>query len=89
VVVETAATVYVYEVTSREIVRPWEVDVIAPVPDSPGAEPAEAVITLTSCHPRYSATERFVVHGRLVESVPREQWVPSVLRAVPATPKEG
>ena len=83
VVVETAGTVYVYEVTSREVVRPWEVDVIDPVPDRPGDTPTEALITLTSCHPKYSATERFVVHGRLVESIPRGRWVPSAWLAAP------
>lgn len=77
VVVETAGDVYVYEVTSREIVRPTDIGVIGPVPGDPGGTPTEAMITLTSCHPKYSATQRFVVHGRLVESVPRAQWVPS------------
>lgn len=77
VVVETADQVYVYEVTSREIVRPGDVEVIAPVPDDPGTAPTEALLTMTSCHPKFSATERFVVHGRLVETVPRAQWVPS------------
>jgi sortase A len=77
VVVETAADVYVYEVTSREIVRPGDVEVLEPVPGEPGRTPTQALITLTSCHPKYSASERFVVHGHLVASVPREQWVPS------------
>jgi sortase A len=86
VVVETRGTVHVYEVTSREVVRPGDVEVIAPVPGDPGARPTSALLTLTSCHPRYSATERFVVHGRLVESLPREQWDPS--RWLPA-PAEG
>ena len=77
VVVETAGEVHVYEVTSRDVVRPSDVGVIAPVPDDPGAAPTEALLTMTSCHPKYSATERFVVHGRLVETVPRAQWDPS------------
>lgn len=77
VVVETAAEVHVYEVTSHEVVRPGDVEVIAPVPGEPGAAATEALITMTSCHPKYSATERFVVHGRLVETVPRADWVPS------------
>lgn len=77
VVVETAGTVHVYEVTERDVVRPTDVEVIAPVPEEPGAAPTQALITLTSCHPKYSATERFVVHGRLVESVPRAQWDPA------------
>ena len=83
VVVETAGTVHVYEVTSRDVVRPTDVEVIAPVPDAPGETPTQALITLTSCHPRYSATERFVVHGRLVESVPRAQWDPSAWLTTP------
>ncbi|WP_308279811.1 class E sortase [Phycicoccus mangrovi] len=74
VIVETAPTVYVYEITGREIVRPWQTEVIAPVPDSPGVKPTERMITMTSCHPKYSATERFVTHGRLVEAVPRAKW---------------
>ena len=86
VVVETAAEVHVYEVTSREIVRPGDVEVIAPVPGEPGDAPTQALLTMTSCHPKYSATERFVVHGRLVASVPRAQWDPS--RWLP-TPTEG
>jgi sortase A len=83
VVVETKGAVHVYEVTSREVVRPSDVEVIAPVPGDPGARPTTALITLTSCHPRYSATERFVVHGRLVESVPRERWNPAPWLAAP------
>ena len=83
VVVETATEVFVYEVTSRDVVPPGDVGVIAPVPTEPGASPTEPLLTLTSCHPRYSATERFVVHGRLVESVPRTDWDPSVAAAPP------
>ncbi len=74
VIVETKPTVYVYEVTGHEIVRPWQTEVIAPVPDEPAATPTEALLTLTSCHPEYSAEYRYVAHGRLVETVPRAQW---------------
>lgn len=77
VVVETAATVHVYEVASREIVFPSDVEVIAPVPSDAGAAPTAAVLTLTSCHPKFAATQRFVVHANLVESVPRAEWDPS------------
>jgi len=77
VVVETATQVSVYEVTGHEIVLPGEVEVIAPVPGAPGEVPDAAVLTMTSCHPRYSATQRFVVHASLVESVPRAAWDPA------------
>lgn len=74
VIVETKPTVYVYEITDREIVLPTQTEVIAPVPDAPGEKPTERLLTMTSCHPKYSATERFVTHGRLVKAVPRAQW---------------
>jgi sortase A len=83
VVVETLDTVHVYEVTSREVVRPTDVAVLAPVPDDPGAKATGAALTMTSCHPTYSATERFGVHGRLVKSVPRAQWDPSAWLSTP------
>jgi sortase A len=86
VVVETATEVFVYEVTSREVVGPRDVEVIAPVPGEPGEPPTRALLTMTSCHPRYAATQRFVVHGTLVETVPRARWDPTRWLA---TPTEG
>ncbi len=74
VIIETKATVYVYEITDREIVRPWQTEVIAPVPDEPGATPEEALLTMTSCHPKYSATERYITHGRLTDTIARADW---------------
>ena len=62
-----------------EIVFPSDVEVIAPVPSDAGAAPTAAVLTLTSCHPKFSATQRFVVHANLVESVPRAEWDPARL----------
>ncbi|MCA2189840.1 class E sortase [Nonomuraea cavernae] len=56
---------YTYRVTKQEIVRPDEVEVIAPVPGKPDARPSRAVITLTTCHPEYSAAQRLIVHGVL------------------------
>ena len=69
-VVRTEDTWYVYRVESTEIVRPQDVQVIAPVPNEPGAEPTQARITLTTCHPMFSARERFIVHGVL------DYWLP-------------
>ena len=73
VIVETAAGESVYAVTSHEIVRPWESDVIAPVPGDPAATPTKALLTLTSCHPRFSAKQRWIVHAELVRTRTREQ----------------
>lgn len=86
VVVETATDFFVYQVSESEIVLPTDVEVIAPVPGEPAASPVTAVMTMTSCHPKYSATQRFIVHGTLVETVPRAKWDPARWLA---PPKEG
>jgi len=57
-------------VPGREIVTPTAVQVIAPVPDHPRATATRALLTLTSCHPKYSARQRLVVHAQLVRAVP-------------------
>lgn len=69
-IVRTPSTWYVYRVTSSAIVTPQDVDVIAPAPGQPGVEPTERVITLTTCHPMFSARERYIVHGVL------DYWAP-------------
>lgn len=71
IVVETATAYIVYLVDDHAIVRPTQTDVIAAVPGEPGLEPTEAWLTMTSCHPMFSARERYVVHARLSETVPR------------------
>ena len=81
-VVRTPETWFVYRVTSHQIVLPEQVDVIAPVPGEPEAAPERAMITLTACHPMFSARERYIVHGEL------EGWVP-VADGVPAALTEG
>lgn len=78
-VVQTKDAWYVYSVTSHEIVLPTAVQVIAPVPNQPGAEPDNHYITLTSCHPMFSAAQRYVVHGELVYWAPTGHGVPAEL----------
>ena len=59
----------------RRIVAPSAGEVIAPVPGRLGLQPPpeqlRPVITLTTCHPRFSARQRMVIHGVLVRSVPK------------------
>lgn len=87
IVVETRATFYVYEVATHEIVLPSALEVIAPVPDLPGQSPTEAMLTMTSCHPKYSAQQRYIIHARLAATVKRADWVPAQYLTVP--PKAG
>lgn len=68
VVVETATAWFTYVLDESTIVSPGEVWVIEPVPGEPDATPTEALISLTSCNPRWASTERFIWWGHLVGS---------------------
>jgi sortase A len=52
-------------VPGRRIVDPAEVAVIAPVPGRLDAAPTGSYLTLTTCHPKYSAAERLIIHASL------------------------
>jgi sortase A len=79
IVLETGAGWYIYRTTRREIVPPTAVDVTAPVPERPGVRPIQAMLTFTTCHPRYSARKRLVVFGLLRDSLPRTGGEPAPL----------
>ncbi|MDL4816759.1 class E sortase [Actinomadura opuntiae] len=71
ILIDTRDHQYVYKVTDRRIVKPTEVDVTAPVPFHPGRRPTGRMITLTTCHPKYSAAKRMIIFGALASAVPR------------------
>jgi sortase A len=79
IVLETRTTFYVYRVTRTEIVAPTAVGVIAPVPDHPGQRPTVAMLTLTTCNPRWDNYQRLVVHAKLVRDAPRSAGTPTEL----------
>jgi LPXTG-site transpeptidase (sortase) family protein len=79
VVVETRSTWYVYRVTRNHIVTPDAVEVVAPVPGRPGVEPTRAMLTLTTCNPKWDNYERLIVHAELVDQQPRRDGRPEVL----------
>jgi sortase A len=79
VVVETPAGWDVYTVRRHEVVAPTQTDVIAPVPEEPAATPSAPWMTLTACHPRYSAAQRYVVFARLTDARPRSKGPPAAL----------
>ena len=59
-------------VVGREIVDPTDVGVIAPTPDKSGSNPSGNYMTMTTCHPKYSASQRMVVHAKLVATKPAQ-----------------
>lgn len=71
IVIETERLICTYAVERHLIVKPTDWEVVAPVPGEPGVTPTEAYLTMTSCHPLYSAAQRYIVHARLVGMVER------------------
>lgn len=83
VVVRTETTWYVYRVTESKIVMPWQTEVVAPVPGLKAGDPlpelTERYLTMTSCHPMFSAKERYIVHGTLDYWAPVSEGTPQEL----------
>lgn len=80
-VVQTREGWVTYRMTGSQVVLPSAVQVTLPVPGRPGVAPTEAVLTLTTCHPAYSAQRRLVVHALLQDVRPvaegRPAWLPA------------
>lgn len=76
---------YVYEVTDSQIVTPDHVETIAPVPNKPGVSPtaSDRWLTLTACHPMWSARERYIVHAKLDYWMPVSEGTPKELSETP------
>ncbi|WP_229076737.1 class E sortase [Actinoplanes sp. DH11] len=74
--VETRENWYVYKVYELDIVKPHQVEVVAAVPGKPKAKPSKAVLTLTTCNPKFNNYERLIVHAELVSTVARDQALP-------------
>jgi sortase A len=70
VYVQTKDGYYTYVFRNTEIVLPDRVDVIAPVPTDPAAQPVDRILTLTSCNPRFGAQERIIAYSVM------ESWRP-------------
>ena len=71
-------------VVGRQIVKPSQSEVILPVPgrrdlsfDAVPPEQRAALITLTTCHPQFSAKERMILHGVFVKQYPKDPANPN------------
>lgn len=83
VVVETRTAYSVYVVKRHTVVAPTAVEVVAPVPEKPGATPTGRWMTMTACHPKYSAAQRYVVFAELDHTYPRAEGLPAGTLTVP------
>jgi sortase A len=68
------------ELVGQEIVLPTNGGVIAPVPHQPGVTASSgemvSLMTLTTCHPRFSDKERLIVHAILVDQLAKDPSKP-------------
>jgi sortase A len=68
--VQTADGYYTYAFRGLEYVRPNGVGVLDPVPQFAGIAPTDRILTMTSCNPMFSASERIIAYSSL------ESWQP-------------
>lgn len=79
VVIETARWWLTYRVDGKDVVDPGAVEVAAPVPYHPARKPEQRRLTLTTCHPMYTARQRLVVFGELAQARPKSAGRPPAL----------
>ncbi|MFG1675268.1 class E sortase [Micromonospora sp. NPDC049282] len=64
ILVETKTEWLVYRVYQQRIVKPSQVEVVAPVPGRPGSRATEKLLTLTTCNPKFDNYQRLIIHAR-------------------------
>lgn len=87
--VQTAAGYYTYVFRGLEYVRPTAVDVLDPVPQAPGVAPTDRIMTMTSCNPMFSASERIIAYASLDSWQPESAGAPKAVADVIAAEKKG
>lgn len=78
IIVETKSAWLIYKVESTRIVSPKNLDVIKPNPID-DSKPSQAYLTMTTCHPEYGNSERFIVHNIFDHWVPKDTGIPKEL----------
>jgi hypothetical protein len=82
VIIQTAGNWYVYKLILDEIVEPDAMWVLDPNPGGiVNKTGVEEMITLTTCHPRWGSTERWIWWGVLTEVRPYDQVPESIAAA--------
>jgi sortase A len=65
IVVVTVQGKFKYQVTEQRVVDPGEISVLDPSPDPARPGHDLATLTLTTCNPKYSASQRLIVRAQL------------------------
>jgi len=75
--IETQEGWYAYRFRNHEYVWPTALSVLNEVPRFRGVEPGERILTMTSCHPRFSEAERVIAYSVFDDWYPRQLGPPS------------
>jgi sortase A len=91
IVLETKSMWFTYTIENipatnipwKEIVDPTDVAAaVYPVPDQPdpNKKPTLRLLTFSSCHPEYSARQRYIIHAELTQALPKSagQYPPAL-----------
>ncbi|MEH0928670.1 class E sortase [Micromonospora sp. CPCC 205558] len=79
IVVESKTEWYVYRVSQTRIVRPTQVEVVAPVPGEPSKKATKRMLTLTTCNPKFDNYQRLIIHAELDRTQPKSAGRPAEL----------
>ncbi|MGC4833480.1 class E sortase [Micromonospora vinacea] len=79
IVVESKTDWYVYRVSQSRIVRPTQVEVVAPVPGEPDKKATKRMLTLTTCNPKFDNYQRLIIHAELDRTQPKSAGRPAEL----------
>lgn len=71
IIVNTTNGKYTYKVFRTFVTSPDDVSVVDTDPLDPGTEPEKSLLTITTCHPWWSDTERYVVQAEMSSWEPR------------------
>lgn len=77
---QTKKGYYTYTWYDTEVVEPSNGDVLLPVPHQWGVEPTESILTMTTCHPKYTTKQRMIAYSKLTDWRPLDAGPPAEIR---------
>lgn len=77
---QTKEGYYTYTWSETEIVSPSNGEVLLPVPHHWGVEPSASILTMTTCHPKYTTRQRMIAYSTLTDWQPLTAGPPSAIR---------
>lgn len=82
-VIETTDAFVVFKMMKSQVVQPSDVWVLDPAPWDPGGQPEQRLLTMTTCHPMYGNTERYIVWSEMEYWTAKADGRPEILQGEP------